>query len=116
MDASTPGLLERIVSTIAGAGARYESLDLPDSTTQRSVQRSVGIRLGVSEGNLTTTESYHPRSPTGLGEQLTLLVEAAQRHERRVLLTVDELHGVDRREARRLSSDLQHITKRAGLP
>ena len=116
LDASSPGLPQRIMRTIAGAGERYEGLGLPHAASGKSVQRSFGIRLGVLEGNLSTTESYDLHSPTGLREQLTRLAEAAVRQGIGVLLTVDELHGIDRGEARRLAGDLQHITKRAGMP
>ena len=47
---------------------------------------------------------------------LTKLAEHAQRFDIAVLLTIDELHSGDRDELRRLSADIQHITKRAHWP
>ena len=47
---------------------------------------------------------------------LERLAEHAQRADIAVLVTLDELHSGDRDELRRLSADLQHITKRASLP
>lgn len=52
----------------------------------------------------------------GLREQLGLLARRAEQAGVAALLTVDELHAADREEARRLSNDIQHITKRSDLP
>lgn len=116
MDASTPGLLGRIIRTIGQARRNYEALDLGGPGSRRSKERSMGIRLGVLEGRWAATEHYDPGSETGLREQLTDLADAARQAGTSVLVTVDEMHGIDRNEARRLSNDLQHITKRSGMP
>lgn len=115
MDAGTAGLLERIVRSITQAERTYESLGL-DSSNRRSVERSFGIRLGPLEGRLASTELRGGHDERGLREHLTLLVQAAAQIGTSVLLTVDEMHGIDRTEGRRLSNDLQHITRRAGMP
>ena len=47
---------------------------------------------------------------------LAKLAEHAGRAGTALLMTLDELHSGDREELRRLSADLQHITKRSGLP
>lgn len=116
MDAGTPGLLERIVQAIAQADQTYQALGLAKGANRRSVERSIGIRLGPLEGKMATTEYHDHKADMGLREHLTYLVRAAQEHGGSVLLTVDELQGIDRMEGRRLSNDLQHITKRAEMP
>ena len=116
MDAGTPGLLDRIVQAISQAERTYDALGLSDNRTKRSVEKSIGIRLGPLVGKIATTEDRELRSRMGLREHLTYLVQAAQQNGASVLLTVDELHGIDRTEGRRLSNDLQHITKRAEMP
>ena len=114
VDASTPGLLDRIVRAISQAGSRYEVLGLP-AAGGRSVEKSLGIRLGPLEGRWATTEHDGAGAAMGTREQLARLTEAAQRHGASVLLTVDELQGIDRAEGRRLANDIQHITKRAEM-
>ena len=116
MDAGTPGLLERIARTIYQTVEGYESLDLAKSYSRRSVERSMGVRLGPIEGRLTSAEHFDNAGRMGVREHLAALTEAAQRAGSSVLLTIDELHSVDRGEARRLSNDLQHITTRARMP
>ena len=116
MDAGTPGLLKRIMRAIAQAEQTYEALGLDGSGNSRSIEKSVGIRLGPLEGKLSTTEFYGQGARMGLREHLAFLVQAALKHQTSVLLTVDEMHGIDRAEGRRLSNDLQHITKRAEMP
>lgn len=116
MDAGTPGLLERIAQAISQADRTYETLNLADSDDRRSVEKGIGIRLGPIEGKIATTEYRDHRANMGLREHLTHLVRAAQQHGASVLLTIDELQGIDRVEGRRLSNDLQHITKRAEMP
>ena len=118
MDAGTPGLLERIVQAISSADRTYEALGLGlnKSTSRRAVEKSIGIRLGPLEGKMASTDYHDHKLNMGLREHLTYLVQAAQRTNTSVLLTVDELQGIDRMEGRRLSNDLQHITKRAEMP
>ena len=115
MDAGTPGLLDRIVRAISQADRTYEALGLGEANTRRSVERSIGIRLGLLEGRVAETAHDDHTASMGLREHLACLAEAAQRHGASVLLTIDELQGIDRTEGRRLSNDLQHITKRAGM-
>ncbi|WP_419925869.1 type IV toxin-antitoxin system AbiEi family antitoxin domain-containing protein [Candidatus Poriferisocius sp.] len=116
MDAGTPGLLERITQAISQADRTYEALNLAEITDRRSIEKGIGIRLGPLEGKMATTEHRDHGATMGLREHLTYLVQAAQRHGASVLLTIDELQGIDRVEGRRLSNDLQHITRRAELP
>lgn len=116
MDAGTPGLLERIAHTVYQAVEGYESLGLSESYGRRSVERSIGVKIGPIKGGLTSTEHFDEASRMGVKEHLAALAEAARRAGTSVLLTIDELHSIDRSEARRLSNDLQHITTRGGMP
>lgn len=116
MDAGTTGLLDRIARTIHETVGKYESIELSDAYSRRSVERSVGVRLGPIEGRWATAQHFDDAARMGVREHLAVLTEAAQRAGSSVLLTVDELHSIDRSEARRLSNDLQHITTRARLP
>ena len=115
MDSTTSGLLDRIASTIAQAGEGHEGLDMGTAGSSE-ISRSIGINLGLLSGQWGTSKSASPKARSGLREQLTALTRAAQRAGTSVLLTVDELHAIDREEARRLAGDLQHITKRAKMP
>lgn len=56
------------------------------------------------------------RHDWSLRRQLTVLGSHAAQHGTGVLLSLDEMHGAEREEMRRLAADLQHITKREGLP
>lgn len=116
LDAGTPGLLDRIVRMIRNADQTYEALGIADLGTSRSVEKSVGIRLGPLAGKISTTKHRDQMSHMGLREHLAFLAQAAVNSETSVLLTVDEMHGIDRTEGRRLSNDLQHITKRSNMP
>ena len=116
LDAGTPGLLDRIVDAISGADDTHETIQLAAGTERRSVEKSLGFRLGPVGGRVTSREHRAPRVPAGLRESLTILARAAQEAGTSVLLTVDELHGIERMEARRLSNDMQHITRRAEMP
>ena len=116
LDAGTPGLLDRIVSAICYADDTYEALEASGVGRTRSVEKSVGIRLGLVEGRVATKEYRDRMGSMGLREHLSYLAQAASNCGTSVLLTVDELHGIERVEGRRLSNDLQHITKRADMP
>lgn len=116
LDAGTPGLLDRIASAICYADEAYEALGAAGVGRTQSVEKSVGVRLGLVEGKVATTEYRDRMGNMGLREHLSYLAQAASECGTSVLLTVDELHGIDRVEGRRLSNDLQHITKRAGMP
>lgn len=62
LDAGTPGLLDRIVTTIRNADQTYEALGLARVTKNRSVEKSVGIRLGPLAGKISTIDSGGHRS------------------------------------------------------
>ncbi|MCQ3807615.1 MAG: ATP-binding protein [Acidimicrobiaceae bacterium] len=115
LDAGTPLLLDRIIQAIAQAGRSYESLEAVADTTGRSVGKSLGIRLGPLQGKLEASDFF--QSPqTGLREHLVVLAHQAMKYGASVLLTVDEMHAIDRGEGRRLANDIQHVTRRANLP
>ncbi|WP_419839078.1 ATP-binding protein [Candidatus Poriferisodalis sp.] len=116
LDAGTPGLLDRIVQTVRNADRTYEALGMANPARTRSAERSVGIRLGPLAGQISVTEHDDRLTHMGLREYLTFLAQAARRSDTSVLLTVDEMHGIDRTEGRRLSNDIQHITKRGNMP
>ncbi len=115
VDAATEGLLERLNQAIYQATRTYVGLDSLDTRTATTATRKRGVilrgvELGSSEADYTNLEIKR-----GLREQLTELVKLAESNGSSVLLTIDELQGIDRTEGRRLSNDLQHI-RRDGLP
>ncbi|MCY3968062.1 MAG: ATP-binding protein [bacterium] len=116
VDAGTNSLLERIQDEIQSLPERYPDIDLSRLTDSRTVEKTKSIDIGVFKGEITEAESNLNISMMGLRRQLTYLAEQAQTHNTAVILTVDELHAVERNEGRRLSNDLQHITKRDELP
>ena len=54
LDAGTSGLLDRIVQMIRNADQTYEALGIADLGTSRSVEKSVGIRLGPIPAHIFT--------------------------------------------------------------
>ncbi|MCY4457926.1 MAG: ATP-binding protein [Acidimicrobiaceae bacterium] len=116
MDASTAGLLERIVGAVEHAAKTVESLNMNHAQMSRSVEKSIGIKLGPVTGKLRATESRDLHIRMGIWGHLTNLVDAAHSNGTSVLLSVDELHSIDRAEGRRLANDLQHITRRSDKP
>ena len=116
LDASSKGILGRIQDELSALPERYPELDLGKLSGERTVERTRGVDIGGFKGKVAETESRSEGRGMGLRWQLTYLAEQAQKHGTSVLLTVDELHAIDREEGRRLSNDLQHITKRSELP
>ena len=115
VDAATDGLLERINQAIFQATKTYEGLDSLDTRTATTATRKKGMilrgfEMGSSEADYTNLDMKR-----GLRGQLTELATLADSNDSSVLLTIDELQGIDRIEGRRLSNDLQHI-RRDGLP
>ena len=116
LDAATPGVLQRAMNAIAGADTAYEALNLNEGLAQRAVEKKVGISLGPLAGSVSWAGFRDRRAHMGLREHLAFVAQVASDNGTSVLLTIDELHAVDREEGRRLSNDLQHITKRAEMP
>lgn len=115
VDAATEGLLERINQAIFQATNTYIGLDVLDTRTATSTARRKGIVLRGFELDSSEADHTNLEVKRGLRDQLTELVKLVESQESSVLLTIDELQGIDRIEGRRLSNDLQHI-RRDGLP
>ena len=116
LDAGTNGLLGRIKLKLYEVAKRYPALELDELDVSTSSNTGGAVKLGIFQGKQTETVTQNPDLYMGVREQLTYLAQKAQQHNTSVLLTVDELHSIDREEARRLLNDIQHITKREGLP
>ncbi len=108
VDASTPGLAGRIRQEIERLPSRYEWLDLSGVGSSRSVTKSLSLKVGPYQGEKSTTE-FHD-AEMDLRHLLSLLADKAAENDSSVLLTVDEIHSIDKTEARRLLNDLQHVT------
>ena len=115
-DGSSRGLPERIVNVIAVTRGDSASIGAAAGPQKGSRLQSFGLRLGVLSATWHAGDDQPQRPRAGMGDALASLAHAAAQAGTSVLLTVDELHAVDREEARRLSSDIQHIAGRAGLP
>lgn len=99
-------LQDQIVESIDAAKAKYESI-ASDGDSRITAFRFAGVGLSWDRGD-------QPRK--SVGRQLRELTDSAQRTGTSVLLTVDELQGVDREQARELARDLQDIVKLDHLP
>ena len=73
IDAGTPGILERIARTIYQTVEGYESLEISESYSRRSVERSMGVNLGPIKGGLTSVEHFDNASRMGVREHLSTL-------------------------------------------
>ncbi len=113
LDASTAGIEQRIRQAVVHARDAHEGAEQADPDRGRAGRWS-GIRLGPFSLQREILAEVRPE--WDMRHLLTGLAEHAQRAEVSVLMTVDEIHSGDRNELRRLSADLQHITKRSNLP
>ena len=113
LDASTPGILDRVRQSVTHSWTEHGGADATDPDRDRPSRWSV-ITLGPL--GLQRSVLAEVRPDWDARHLLTKLAEHAQRAGISVLVTVDDLHSGDRNELRRLSADLQHITKRAHLP
>lgn len=105
---STGNLQDQIIESIDKARATYEAID--GSTDNES--RVAAFRLaGVG---LSWTRPDQPKRSAGW--QLQELAKNARDSGTSVLLSVDELQGVDRSQARELARDIQDIVKLEHLP
>lgn len=116
VDGSSKGLPERIVNAIEFARGDNPTVGAAAVSQQGSRLQTFGLRLGVLSATWRAGTAQAPPPPSSMGDALAALANAAAQAGTAVLLTVDELHAVDREEVRRLSSDIQHIAGRAGLP
>ena len=113
LDASTAGIAERVRQGVVHARDTHEGAAGADPDEGRPGRWS-GIRLGPISLQRAVLAEVRPE--WDMRHLLAKLAEHAQRAGTAVLMTLDEMHSGDRDELRRLSADLQHITKRSGLP
>ena len=113
LDASTAGIGDRISDMILWGQEQYE--DYPD-VSGRSQRTAVSSRLGPRLASVQREVVREVRHDWSLRRQLTVLGSHAAQRGTGVLLSLDEMHGAQRDEMRRLAADLQHITKREELP
>lgn len=113
IDASTAGIHDRINEQIVWAQEQYEGLPALGDRDRRTTM-SAGLRIWPV--TLQRQVAASVRTQWGLRRQLTTLAAHAATQDTAVLLSVDEMHGGDRNELRRLSADLQHISRRARMP
>lgn len=113
LDASTSGILDRARQAVTNSWTAYEGAEAADPDQNRPGRWS-GITLGPVGIQRSVLADVRPEWDAR--HLLTKLAEHAQGSDTSVLMTIDELHSGDRNEVRRLSADLQHITKRANLP
>ncbi|MCY4423370.1 MAG: ATP-binding protein [Acidimicrobiaceae bacterium] len=113
LDASTPGILDRVRQSVTHTWTEYEGADAADPDRDRPGRWS-GTTLGPVGLQRSVLSEVRPEWDAR--HLLTKLAEHAQQADTSVLMTIDEMQSGDRNELRRLSADLQHITKRAHLP
>ncbi len=112
LDASTPGLYERVAEEIAWTQQAYEGV--PDTSGDRIERTSLKLGVAPIEWQREAVREIRPR--WGLRHQLAALADHAGCHDAAVLLVLDEMHSGERRELRRLAADVQHIVKNEQLP
>ena len=110
---STAGIADRARQAIVHARDVHEGAEAADPDSGRPGRWS-GIRLGPLSLQRAVLAEVRPE--WDMRHLLAKLAEHAQKAGVGVLMTLDEVHSGDRNELRRLSADLQHITKRANLP
>ena len=103
LDAGTNGLLGRIKLKLYEVAKRYPALELDELDVSTSTNPGGAVKLGIFQGKQTETVTQNPNVYMGVREQLTYLAQKAQQHNTSVLLTVDELHSIDREEARQIT-------------
>ncbi len=108
VDASTPGLPERIAAGIAKTKRVHPTLNIPNR------RRLSGIHIGPVGFNFQTVPDPEPKE--GLKQHLLGIAAWAEQHDTRAVLIVDEVHAGEREELRRLASEVQAITKGMELP
>ena len=112
LDAATAGVHERIRDYIAWVQDTHEAV--PDTARAGHTETTFGVRGLPLEWQRKVVREVGPQ--WSLRRQLTTLAQHASRHGTSVLLILDELHSGERSELRRLSADMQHMTKGETLP
>ncbi len=111
LDASTDGVEDRLDALIDWA---RESSDLDPDPSGRTERSAVSVKLWPFEWQREAAREVRPK--WDLRRRLTVLADHAGRHGAAVLLILDEMQSGERRELRRLSADLQLITKGEKVP
>ncbi|MDE0134857.1 MAG: ATP-binding protein [Acidimicrobiaceae bacterium] len=112
LDASTPNITERLEERIEWTRDEDETLaSVPRGETEATTK---AVRVPGAEWRRLAVRAIEPK--WGIRRQLTTLAEHAAANGSAVLLTIDEMHSGSLEELRRLSSDVQHITKREQRP
>lgn len=113
VDATTSGLPVRIVEAVEQAKMKYETDTFSE---HRGRPRVTGISvagLGINWAEVNVPPL--PASGSAM-THLSGLATLAQNAGTSILLTIDELQGIEQDEFRRLAADIQHITSRNRLP
>ena len=98
-DTATPGLLGRIGRMVDNHLAK-----LGEGRVHRSV-------TGFQAGGFGITTQLAPEEQAGLRKHITVLVRMLDGHGTGLLLTVDEIHSVDRAELAQLAAIVQHLVR-----
>ena len=115
VDASTPGLLDRIgvqIEAAKGSNPLIASTDMGQTAKQTKWTVGINIRPAVISREL----MQQVDQAWDFRRKIEAIGRLAARENTGVLLSVDELHAADRNELRRFSADMQHITARQKLP
>lgn len=98
-DTATPGVLDRIAHA---ADAYRDELGRPDQP------RLTGAAVtGVGS----YTRELPPRPARSWRQRITQLLEVLEVRDSGLLLTIDEVHAIDRQELRQLAADVQHLIR-----
>lgn len=117
VDASTPNLPERIITSLFESMDDYEQIT--DEWRRRAEHRMGPSRMtGVGVGPLSASwdKQRTPIRAADLRYSLLRVVEAAEATGSSLLFTLDEMHAGEREELRRVAADLQYVTKIQELP
>lgn len=107
------GLGRPLDTAIGDAIAKYESL-APDSAESVSTERTVSVNLGALRGQWSKRRTAEP--PSTFSASLRGLADMVSEAGTSALLCIDELHAIDRREARVFFSELQYVTNVDRMP
>ncbi len=112
----TKNLISKTRSALYQLPTQYEWLDLSNLIGSRAITKKRSFKLWGFRSEKTSTESKNLGQDVDMEHLLRYVVKSAAERGVVVLLTVDELHSIDRDEARTLFNDVQQITKVEGLP
>lgn len=98
-ETATKGLISRLADSIQG-----HLEELGDGKPSRRVTAVAAAGFGV-------TTQLPPTRPTGLRERATALLFRLAGHDTGLLITVDEIHAVDREDLTELAAIVQHLIR-----